>query len=268
MALTFISPGDPAVIIDGTEHKFYTENNPPPTSSSGGESGVSGGRLIKSTRFTSSGVFSVQPETKYCIVKMQAAGGGSSGAYYTGGKKFMGGCGGGGGCYLEYLIVVNEDNPLVDEPVTVGSYGAGGISPGTKGGDIIFNGITCPGGARGLSSVSTASPPYSSAGLSGASGLPTGDNLINENIIFVQQGGQGQGPIILESLIIGGRGGCSHSAAGGGPGIAFGTTAQSAMSLFSSDQWGAGGGGTARIAEANLNGASGAPGCMVIMEYA
>lgn len=192
------------------------------------------------------------------IVEATGGGGGGGGAPATGaGQVSSGGNGGGGGYTLGRFTA-----GLSGAAVTVGAGGAGGIA-GASGAN---------GGTTSLAALITALPG-SGAGVAAAASVVNGDGFnggalgVGGNILALT--GNGSGFLQISASLGGGvpagapgpKGGCVRGQSVTGTGVAGLTPGANA--------YGAGGGGAANNAsQAARSGGAGAPGLLVIYEYA
>lgn len=210
------------------------------------------GRLIGVRVITTSGTYTPTAGTKSIIVEVQGAGGGGGGVGPTNASSIAIASGGTGGAYSRSYIT----NVKSSYAVTVGAGGAAGVAGvnGGNGGSSTFDSITCGGGFGG--GTGNGAPPI----LQNAPGIPTatGGNIVNMS---------GQPALIamgfsLQTQISGGGGGSPLGAGGGQHG--------SSAAGFPGSGFGSGGGGANAYnnSSISLNGAPGANGVVVILEYA
>lgn len=212
------------------------------------------GSLLNVRVFSTPGTFTYTPTpgTNKVITEVQAAGGAGAGSPATAAGQASIGSGGGAGAYAKSLFTTGFSGVTV----TVGAGGTGvSGAAGNNGGPSSFGAlVSCQGGRGGSPSGPSGGLFYS---LSTSSTAPSGGN-IQSNI------GQGSDLAIVFSTnsIIFGRAGQSLFGAGapsGGSGFA-GVAATSP---------GSGGGGTALTSSlAALTGGAGAPGIVIVWEYA
>ncbi|ANN86126.1 tail fiber assembly [Enterobacter phage Arya] len=215
------------------------------------------GRLIGVRVFSTPGVstYTPTPGTKAVLVEVQGGGGGGGGTGTTGSGSFAaGGSGGAGGGYAASYLTSGFSNI----GVTVGA--GGGVaanSAGATGGTSAFGAlINCAGGAGGTlgTSVSTTNGMLAIGGATG--GTATGGNIINE------QGGHGMCAFVNTSPLSG-SGGSSHF--GSGAYYASGTSGGRPAT-----NPGSGGSGACSLQSnpSGITGGNGAPGIVIIWEYA
>ncbi|WP_434590047.1 hypothetical protein J3Q09_17490 [Pseudomonas sp. R4-83] len=212
------------------------------------------GRLINVRVFATAGTFTYTPSagTARIIAECCGAGGAGAGAPATTAGNGSLGSAGGAGAYAQSFIT----SGFAGVSIVVGAGGTGvSGAAGNPGGSSSFGGfVSCPGGKGG----NTSGPsPGSFVALAGNSNGPSGGNIRN----FVGQGSDLSicfGPTSLQP----GRGGASLFGAGAAPGVA-GVAGVAAASP------GSGGGGTGNTASSSaLTGGAGAPGIVVVWEYA
>ncbi|WP_331708725.1 hypothetical protein [Pandoraea sputorum] len=209
-----------------------------------------GARLIGAPRiFTSSGTYTPTPGTSRVIVEVQGGGAAGGGSAATGAGQFSGGGSGGAGGYAKQMLM----SDFAGVAVVVGAGGVGG--PGTTGGSggaSSFGAVTAAGGTGG--GVGAASTSVT-VGVGGAGGGASGGFL---NI----PGGAGSNSIIsavsASTLVNGGAsvlgsGGRGVSGSAAPPGGGFG---------------GGGSGPAFGPASAAVAGGNGAPGVVIVWEYA
>ena len=213
------------------------------------------GRLINIQVFTSSGTYTPTAGTTRIKVKAIGGGGAGGGAVATSTGVSAGG-GGGSGAYAEGYYTSGFSGLTV----TIGAAGASASgAEGGNGGTTSFGAlISCPGGGGGqISTASNTTISYSSQG--GPGGTPTGSGLIVSG-----KGQPGQNGIAFGTAGIGIGGIGAPSPFGGG-----GTQAVNADAGVSAASYGSGGGGTCNTPSRPAHsGGGGAPGVVIIEEYA
>ncbi|WP_313449656.1 hypothetical protein [Atlantibacter hermannii] len=124
----------------------------------------SAGSLINIQTFTSSGVYTPTPGSKFVIVRQQAAGGNGANAAATGNGQVACGHGGSAGAYAEFKVNISD---ITNFNFTVGVHAASSSSD-TQGGSSSFCGVTCTGGSSGaFAPAVSASTPSQSKGRDG-----------------------------------------------------------------------------------------------------
>lgn len=216
------------------------------------------GRLINVQTITSSGTYTPTSGTKNCLVEVQGAGGGGGGSGSTTSTGVSLGAGGGSGAYAKGYYPVAS---LTGQTMTIGTGGAGGnLTPtaGGAGGATSFGSlIVCSGGTGGIGT--NTNPPFSC--FPGAGGAATGGNIVSTS------GDPGVGATAAAiNAFIGGKGGTSPLGTGG-----LGRTTTG--SGFTGAGYGSGGSGSVTGVNTtaptpSINGGSGAPGVIIIWEYA
>lgn len=214
------------------------------------------GRLLNIQTFYSSGIYNPTPGTKKVIVEMVGGGGGGAGARAAGTGQVAVGGAGGAGSYAKGLIT----SGFSGIQVTVGSKGLGGTVsdpyPSAGGASSFGSLITAAGGGAGQPAGPTNSFPFSTVAAV-VSGGATGANIIG-----TPGEGASSSVVISSSVIVDAPGGSSHFGAGG-----F-ITATNANGINGSGY--GSGGGPSSVTEGNaaVKGGDGAPGLVIIWEYA
>jgi len=213
------------------------------------------GRLLNVQIFTSSGTYTPTAGTKSVIVEVQAGGGGGGGVGGSSSTTVSAGTGGGGGGYGKSKLTVAAATGQV---VTVGGGGAGGnLTPtgGAPGGASSFGSlITCSGGSGG-NGQNQATPPFTSTGVTG--GTSTGGNICN-----VRGEASAHGVCVSASSVTSGSAGGSVLGSGGFSPANNGITPQAGQG------YGGGGGSSYTNNLSGFSGAAGAPGIVIVWEYA
>lgn len=220
----------------------------------GDESGYVG-RLLNIQVFTSSGTYTPTAGTTRIKVKAVGGGGAGGGAVATSTGVSAGG-GGGSGAYAEGYYTSGFSGLTV----TIGAGGASASGAvGGNGGTTSFGAlISCPGGGGGqIGTASNTTIAYSSQGAPGRA--PTGSGLIVSG-----KGQPGQNGVAFGTAGIGIAGIGSPSPFGGG-----GTQSVNADNGVPAASYGSGGGGTCNTpSQSAHSGGGGAPGVVIIEEYA
>ena len=220
----------------------------------GDESGYVG-RLLNIQVFTSSGTYTPTSGTKRIKVKAVGGGGAGGGAVATSTGVSAGG-GGGSGAYAEGYYTSGFSGLTV----TIGAAGASASGAvGGTGGTTSFGAlISCPGGGGGqIGTASNTTIVYSSQGAPGTT--PTGSGLIVSG-----KGQPGQNGVAFGTAGIGIAGIGSPSPFGGG-----GTQSVNGNTGVQAISYGSGGGGTCNTpSQSAHSGGAGAPGVVIIEEYA
>lgn len=216
---------------------------------------VSGsGNLIGVQRFTASGTYTPTPGTKTIIVEAVGGGGAGGGAGATSTGQFSTSGGGGAGAYGKSKFTSGFSSVTV----TIGAGGVGvAAGAGGAGGTTSFGAmLSCPGGDgcpyAGVYSLNSAIVTTSGA----TSAYPSGANLLSLPGAAGTIGSSGQ------------NGGC---AGGMGGGSLLGTGGRGAGFGGRNNGLGYGAGGSAALVGASssaLAGGDGAPGVVIVWEYA
>jgi len=218
------------------------------------------GLLLNVRKFTANGPYTPTPGTTSIIVEMIGGGGGGAGGSATAAGQVSVGGGGGGGAYSVGRFTSGFSGQIVTVGAAGGGSGLGG--GGTAGTASSLGGlITAPGGGGGLASIAGA-VTITGGGVGG--GVGVGGNIQQS------AGAAAQAAIarFSDGAVIGGIsvytkfGGPSTAANVTTAGNASGTNAPAAS-------YGVGGGGSASGAsQGGAVGGSGAPGVVIIYEYA
>ncbi|MCZ6263360.1 carbohydrate kinase [Escherichia coli] len=220
------------------------------------------GRLVGVKVITSSGMYTPTPGAKFGIGRGVGGGAGGGGSSTPPSGQVSSAAGGNSGSYGETKFTIT--GPI---SVTIGAGGNGGTGSasstganiGGAGGDTIFGTImTCPGGSSGLASNSFTVPSVCQS-IQTKTAPCTGANIVS---IDGEAGGQG--------LAIGnglsGRGGGNPLGSGGNHVGSGGS-----LSVVGNNGAGYGSGGSGAFSGssgAGKAGGNGAPGVIIIMEYA
>lgn len=244
-------------VLPGTAMQISTDSgNGLTTGSDDGLFAPDAGRLINVQIITASGTYTPTPGTKSIIVEGVGAGGGGGGcAAPPVGQASSGGP----GCSGEYGKSRFTSGFSDGVPVTIGAPGQGGAGSnhGTQGGDTVFGSLMhLAGGAYGFTEGPQNAPNGTTSGGNftppGPRGnlvaldmdIPMGSVLVSDALGHVSQGGST--PL--------GRGGAGH---------------QDEMAGMDARGYGAGGSGAlAYSGGATYNGGNGAPGLIIVYEYA
>lgn len=220
------------------------------------------GRLVGVQVITSSGMYTPTPGAKFGIGRGVGGGAGGGGSSTPPSGQVSSAAGGNSGSYGETKFTIT--GPI---SVTIGAGGKGGTGSasstganiGGAGGGTIFGTImTCPGGSSGLASNSFTVPNVCQS-IQTKTAPCTGANIVS---IDGEAGGQG--------LAIGnglsGRGGGNPLGSGGNH-----VGSEGSLSVVGNNGAGYGSGGSGAFSGssgAGKAGGNGAPGVIIIMEYA
>lgn len=221
-----------------------------------GMTALTPGRLLNVQVFYNSWTYTATPGTKKVIVEMVGGGGGSAGSRAAGSGQVAVGGAGGAGSYAKGSFTQNFNGVQV----TVGTKGAGGTVSGpyaSDGGTSSFGSlISAPGGAAGQPAGPTSSFPFSTV----ATVVSAGAN--GANIIGTPGQGASASVVVNASVVIESPGGSSQFGAGG-----F-ITAFNAKGVNGSGYGAGGGPSKVNGGNAAVAGGDGAPGLVIIWEYA
>lgn len=214
------------------------------------------GRLLKIQVFYNSGIYNPTPGTKKVIVEMVGGGGGSAGSRAAASGHISVGGAGGAGSYAKGQFTQNFSGVQI----TVGTKGAGGTSSGpyaSDGGTSSFGSlITAAGGSAGQPAGPTNNFPFSTV----AAVVSAGAN--GANIIGTPGQGASASIAVSAAVVIESPGGSSQFGAGG-----F-ITAFNAKGVNGSGYGSGGGPSKVNGGNAAVAGGDGAPGLVIIWEYA
>lgn len=220
---------------------------------------ISTGRLLGAPRiFTSSTTYTPTPGTNSIIIEVQGGGGGGGAVPATSSSQYAVAGGGASGSYAKSLLTSGFSGVAI----TVGAGGAGGVAGlnnGSQGGTSSFGAlISCPGGFGGVSQAATANGSVSFGQVTGSQVNASGGNIFNGSSNTASLGfGNSSGGFVSGS-------GCSSNFGGGGRGVVG-----SSNPGVSAVSYGAGGGGAGNNASGSAQaGGNGAPGVVIIWEYA
>jgi hypothetical protein len=248
-----LQPGEMLCYVDG--QGFFTRN---PFGGVG--TGVVPGRLIRAPRILTSGTTYTRPNgVTSLVVQLWGAGGGGGGVDGQGTGCAAGGGGGAGGYALKRYT-----NPPATCTYAIGALGAGGVAGnnnGSNGGDTTFTDgttlVTAKGGSGGTGMLGATTSGTLAAG--GAGGVVSTNGDIN---------GAGQAGLpglrFATAQWTSGMGG--HGPGGGGGGTPI-TNAGANGNAGNGQGSGGSGAGVGAVAT-NFAGGDGAPGLIIIEEYA
>lgn len=216
------------------------------------------GRLLGVKTFTASGTYVPTMGMKNVLVKVVGGGGGSAGIVATAASQYSAAGGGASGSYAEAWLPASTVG--ASQLVTVGGGGSGGLianDAGAGGTSSLGALVSAPGGAG---STSLGYTNFPGTGLY-VGGYP-GQSAKGGNIVSMT-GAAGSSGISMNASTLAGHGANSPLGSGG-----VASSAQGAIAAAGSG-FGSGGGGIANApSQSGRPGASGAPGAVIIYEYA
>jgi hypothetical protein len=215
------------------------------------------GSLVAVQLITASATYTPTPGATKGFAWVQGAGPAGGG---TGSTTANGCCAGGGGSGGTFAIV--QLPTLASETVTIGAAGTGvSGANGNNGGATQFGALcTCPGGLGGTADGAIHGGTTGSGDVGGSGGAPPAAPSGTGNIIFSQQGAPGTAGLALLNPL-GGKGGDSFWGSGG-----LGNTAN--LGTAGTNYGGAGAGAARTGSSAAAPGYNGAPGAVLVFEYA
>lgn len=216
------------------------------------------GRLLNVKTFAVSGVYTPTVGMQSVLVKVVGGGGGSAGIAATGANQYALSGGGASGSYAEARL--SSDRIGASQIVTVGAGGTAGAvqANGGVGGTSSLGSLVSAPGGNGSTWISAVSGSATGLYVGGYPGeTASGGNIVNS------AGAPGSPGISVNGSTLAGHGASSPLGSGG---LGFGN---SVVTGFPGTGYGSGGGGVAIGPNlAGKPGASGAPGAVIIYEYA
>lgn len=252
-------PSGAHVLSGDTVYRSDVNNNTTnPGTGGAGWSQPFAGRLLNVQVFPTAGTFTYTPTsgTRSIVVEVQGAGGAGGGSQATGASTVSTCPGGNAGAYGKSRIVTG----FASVSVMVGAPGSGvlGASGGSGGASSFGALVSAPGGQGGQSYTAGAAPVFCIN--NSAQTSATGGNIVNAS------GGRGQ-PSAATSVTFGGSGEGGASVYGsGGRGIGVVATPTNGVAGVAPGSGGSGGGGGAGAGA--TTGGTGAPGIVIVWEYA
>lgn len=247
------------VLCDGTNCALSAPNIGPATSAGQAlQLGQAGGRLLNVQTFTASGTYTPTAGTRFVIVDGVGGGGAGGGARAAPAGQSVGGGGGGSGAYFRTQVAASSSG-FAGAAVTVGVGGIGvGEATGGDGTASSFGAFaSAPGGKGGTGGNPTVAFPNLNGYGPGAD-VATGGTLINAT-------GSPGGFALLTSSTNGLSGTGGASAVGGGGNAVVNQSADGVTAVTP----GAGGSGALTLSGGPSRvGGNGAPGRVIIYEYA
>jgi len=219
--------------------------------------GASPGALINVQTFATPGTYTYTPTPGTQKIMVEVLGGGGSGGSVgaTNSSQSAGAGGGGSGAYAKSYLTSGFSGGVTVVVGAGGAASAAGPNNGNAGGTSSFGTLmVAPGGGGGYGITPNSTPGF--VGGSPPVAIATGGNILNA---MSNQGGFG---FYLTPVFRGGGAGASSPFGGGGTGVASGGGAAGRTP-------GSGGGGAGIPAgTAAAAGGAGAPGIVIIHEYA
>ncbi|WJK11135.1 hypothetical protein [Pseudomonas fluorescens] len=216
------------------------------------------GRLLGVKTFTASGVYAPTPGMRNVLVKVLGGGGGSAGIAATNGSQVSLAGGGASGSYAEAWLSAAAIG--TSQVITVGAKGIAGAIAGSAGpgGTSSFGSLVSAPGGGGSPYVGVINITDFGLFVGGfPSSSATGGNIVNS------AGSAGSPGINLTGSILAGHGAVSPLGGGG-----YGNSAALSLAAPGSG-YGSGAGGIANaLTQPGRPGAVGAPGVVIIYEYA
>ncbi|MCA3194308.1 MAG: phage tail protein [Cupriavidus sp.] len=213
------------------------------------------GRYLGTRVFTANGTYTPTAGTNSVVVRLCGGGGGGGGTNATAAGNVAVAGGGGSGAYAEGRFTSGFSGATI----TIGAGGVGGptSTSGAVGGATSFGVLLSAGGGSGGAPGPNSAPPYSQSGGNGAT-FPVSGNILNV------QGGNGSSCSASSTSSFVAGGGGSGPLGNGAPPIGS-TTAPG----NSAAGYGGGGGGAATgPSGSGQAGGAGAPGVIIVHEYA
>lgn len=247
-----LNSGDTAQIVSDGVSKWYLVDG----SAQGNYAAGLAGKLINIRVFTAGGTYTATTGTNSVVVEGVGAGGAGGGAPAAGSGNITVGAGGGAGAYGWVRLTSGFNG----QTITIGTGGSG-VAGGTggSGGTTSFGtSLVLAGGTGGGTGVIVSS--------SGLGGQPGSGGAATTATVGVPGSSGFTGLAISASIGQSGAGGSTRFGAGGGATQGGGPTASSG---FAGTGYGAGGSGGLGISNTvTPTGGAGAPGLIVVYEYA
>ncbi|WP_458860053.1 glycine-rich domain-containing protein [Enterobacter asburiae] len=222
------------------------------------------GRLINVQTFTASGTYKPTTGTKFVIAEVLGGGGGGGSNAATPSSGAAAGAGGASGSYA-----VCKHIPTGPVSVVIGAGGSGGVpaalgADGSTGGTTSFGAVSAPGGYGGPKGVAFNNFPT-------GGNVATGSAPVSGSVIVSSIGSSGSyGILYSDSNATGGGGGSSNYGAGG-VAMTINAGGSGTQRGMDANGYGSGGGGAVSVhtsTAASSRGGNGAPGIVIIWEYA
>lgn len=224
------------------------------------------GRLINIQTITTSGTYTKTPGAKHALIRAVGGGAGGGGVPATSSTTQSTAKGGESGAYIEAYVDLSSVTSL---SAIIGAGGVGAIAgsnSGTSGGTTSLGSlISCPGGEPGIGGNTSAASFVSSDRASNKAPMSTGRVLVSTPTSLPNLGRVAN----PSAPTVGGTGGSNPLGIGGAAGGAVPGTPGTPTNPTNATGYGSGGGGGASVGgNAAMGGANGAPGVIIIMEYA
>ncbi|MGM8831840.1 hypothetical protein ACS6JN_02795 [Enterobacter hormaechei subsp. steigerwaltii] len=228
-----------------------------------GMTALTPGRLLNVQTITTSGTYTKTPGAKHALIRAVGGGAGGGGVTATSSATQSTAKGGESGAYIEAYVDLSSVTSL---SAIIGAGGVGAIAgsnSGTSGGKTSLGSlISCPGGEPGIGGNTSAASFVSSDRASNKAPMSTGMVLVSTPTSLPNLGRVAN----PSAPTVGGTGGSNPLGMGGAAGGAVPGTPANPTNATG---YGSGGGGGASVGgNAAMGGANGAPGVIIIMEYA
>lgn len=214
------------------------------------------------TVISATGTFTSKAGTRAVRIRMVGGGGGGGGSAATGAGQGAVGGAGGSGAYAEFWLTSGFSGGISCTIGAAGTGGTAGANAGTSGTATSFGAVaSAPGGLFGAGGTVAASPAVGIFGNGGSVATVSGGTLITR-----MSGQDGGLSIIMANAVAGGAGGSGLLGMGGAASFNLGGASTAGRNATG---FGAGGGGAAAASSASAAaGGNGAPGLIVVEEYA
>lgn len=214
------------------------------------------------TVISATGTFTSKAGTRAVRIRMVGGGGGGGGSAATGAGQGAVGGAGGSGAYAEFWLTSGFSGGISCTIGAAGTGGTAGSNAGTSGTATSFGAVaSAPGGLFGAGGTVAASPAVGIFGNGGSVATVSGGTLITR-----MSGQDGGLSVVMANAVAGGAGGSSPLGMGGAASFNLGGASTAGRNATG---FGSGGGGAAAASSAAAAaGGNGAPGLIVVEEYA